>query len=157
MRPASVGPFLSGRRSRWYVHKTAKQGCWSILGAHLLQLGEQIHSPQRLRHGAGYTLAHEGEDIPLRGHVEHDRTSSADESALENGSLSARTSRTNLTDENEPTAANYHFDATSEDEVGLIGNEQLGLSSVSDKAGIILVRIPYFCSTMMPDLLAGYS
>lgn len=90
--------------------------------------------------GAEYTLAHDEEDIPLRDRrAEYNRVSNSatDASALEDGILSARASRTNLTDE----ADDNDLSAASEDEVELLGNEKASNVGIGDKAGIILVRI----------------
>jgi len=119
---------------------------WAVsLWAPFALLGEQIHSSST---GAGYSPAPDEEDIPL-----HDRRVAHDEvpnpvagaSFLENGNLSARASRTNLTDELDDV------ESGAADRDPLLGNEEA--TGVGDKAGIILgihnvfVVIPQFIVT----------
>ena len=76
-----------------------------------------------------------------------------DASFLGNGNLSARASRTNLTDELDDVESGVA------DHDPLLGNEEA--SGVSNKAGIILVSIlvPAIISSrnISPDLHTGYS
>ena len=74
-------------------------------------------------------------------------------SFLGNGNLSARASRTNLTDELDGV------ESGAADHDPLLGNEEA--SGVGDKAGIILVNILILAITsarnISPNLHAGYS